>query len=111
MLAVGILKQPVFATDICETDVCTLDNASENPVCNQCGGGVGKPFENIMNLILAAVGLIAVIVIIIAGVTISTSSGDAGKVAKGKRTIIYALIGLVIALAAWGIVKFVADAL
>lgn len=61
----------------------------------------------IINVILGLLGLIAVIFIILGGVTFVTSSGDPGKVKKGKDTILYGVIGLVVALLAYAIVNFV----
>jgi hypothetical protein len=40
-----------------------------------------------------------------------TSSGDPGKVKKGKDTILYGIIGLVIALLAYAIINFVLTSL
>jgi hypothetical protein len=65
----------------------------------------------IINVILGVLGLIAVVVIIIGGVMFVTSSGDPGKVKKGKDTILYGIIGLVIALLAYAIVNFVLTSL
>ena len=45
--------------------------------------------------------------IIIGGIQYSTSAGDSGKVKKAKDTILYGIIGLVIALLAFAIVNFV----
>ena len=61
----------------------------------------------IINVVLGVLGLVAVIMIIMGGITYVTSSGDATKLAKAKNTIIYSVIGLVIALLAFAIVNFV----
>ncbi len=61
----------------------------------------------IINYIIGALGIIAVIVIIIGGVGYMTSSGDAGKVKKAKDTILYGIIGLVICALAFAIVNWV----
>lgn len=45
--------------------------------------------------------------IIIGGFNFMTSAGDPGKVKKGKDTILYGIIGLVVALLAFAIVNFV----
>ena len=60
-----------------------------------------------MNWILAIVGVIAVFMIIFGGIQYTISSGDSGKVKKAKDTILYGLVGLVIALLAAAIVNFV----
>ena len=74
-------------------------------------GGTGKELEgnviNIINGIIAVLGLICVVVIILGGVQYMTSSGDSGKVKKAKDTILYGIIGLVICVLAFAIVNFV----
>ena len=61
----------------------------------------------IINVALGVIGLIAVVMIIMGGVQYTTSSGDAAKVKKAKDTIMYGIIGLVVALLAFAIVNFV----
>ena len=61
----------------------------------------------IINVVLAVLGIVAVMMIIMGGVTYVTSNGDAAKLTKAKNTIIYSVIGLVIALLAFAIVNFV----
>ena len=50
----------------------------------------------ILNAVIAVLGIVAVIVIIIGGVSYMTSSGDAAKLQKAKNTIFYAILGLAI---------------
>lgn len=61
----------------------------------------------IINWVLIAVGIICVVFIIIGGIRYATSGGDAEKVKSAKNTILYALIGLVIAILANVIVQIV----
>lgn len=61
----------------------------------------------IINAVIGVLGLVCVVVIIIGGINYMTSSGDAGKVKKGKDTILYGLIGLVICALAYAIVNWV----
>lgn len=61
----------------------------------------------IINVILGIVGLIAVVMIIVGGIQYTTSQGDAQKVKKAKDTILYGVVGLVVALLAFAIVNFV----
>lgn len=60
-----------------------------------------------LNVVFGIVAIIAVVMIVIGGVSYATSQGDPGKVAKGKNTIMYGIIGMVIALLAFAIVNFV----
>lgn len=61
----------------------------------------------IINVILGVLGLVSVVFIILGGITYVTSSGDPGKIKKAKDTILYGIIGLVVALLAYAIVNFV----
>lgn len=76
-------------------------------------GSSGNAFEsgiNIVNVGIGLVAVIAVIMIIIGGISYVTSSGDASKAKKARDTIIYGLIGLAIAILAFAIVAFVSQA-
>lgn len=52
------------------------------------------------------IGVISVVMIIYSGFLYVTSSGDANNVTKAKNTLMYAIIGLVIASLAAAIVNF-----
>jgi hypothetical protein len=56
-------------------------------------------------------GAIAVVMIIIAGLSYVTSSGDSGKVVKAKNTILYAVIGLAVIIFAFAITSFISSRL
>ena len=103
IMAISFLGLPVFAAGE-ENVACTLD--PNNPAC-QSGPDFFETFQSIMNVVLAIVGIVATIMIIIAGITMATSQGDAAKVKKARNTILYSAIGMIIALAAYGIVHFV----
>ena len=62
---------------------------------------------DILNVIIGAIGILAVGIVILGGVQYMTSSGDAGKVKKAKDTILYGIIGLIIVALAFAIVNFV----
>jgi ABC-type Fe3+ transport system permease subunit len=68
---------------------------------------VTKTIQAVINILLFLVGLIAVLMIVIAGFRFVTSNGDANTVSSAKNTIIYAVIGIVIAVMAYAIVNFV----
>lgn len=63
--------------------------------------------NTIINVIIGLVGFIAVVVLIIGGINFITSQGDTGKVTKARNTILYGVVGLVVALLAFAIVNFV----
>lgn len=61
----------------------------------------------VINVALGIIGFVAVVMIIFGGIQYTTSAGDATKVTKAKNTILYGIVGLVIALLAFAIVNFV----
>jgi len=63
----------------------------------------------VINILLFAIGIVAVIIIIAAGIRMVTSRGDSSAVAKAMKTITYAVAGLVVAMVSFVIVYFVAD--
>lgn len=66
------------------------------------------PFlKSIANILLFIIGAASVIVIIIGGVRYVTSAGDSNAVNSAKNTILYAVVGLVVAAMAYAIVNFV----
>ena len=69
--------------------------------------GTGGVIDNVTSTILYVLGFLAVIMLIIGGVKYALSAGDAKAVTDAKNTILYALIGLVIAILSYAIVKFV----
>lgn len=62
---------------------------------------------NIINLAYYIAGIVAVIVIIIAGIMYASSMGNSGRIIRAKNMILYAVIGLVVLFAAWAITNFV----
>lgn len=63
--------------------------------------------DNILTITFSIIGAIAFLVILIAGLSYVFSSGEPEKVAKAKNTIIYAVIGLVVAALSFAFVKYV----
>lgn len=61
----------------------------------------------VLEIILSFMALIAVIVIVIAGIRLVVSQGEEQEKDKAKKTIFYAIIGLIVILLAQAIVGFV----
>lgn len=61
----------------------------------------------VLNLSYFIAGAVAVIVIIVAGIYYTTSSGDAGRVTKAKNLLTYSIVGLIIIISAFAITNFV----
>jgi len=75
---------------------------------NECNSStVGKTVAKIVKLLLYVTGAVAVIMVIYSGFSYITSAGDSNKVNSAKNTLIYAIIGLIIAALANVIVSVV----
>jgi PKD repeat protein len=72
-------------------------------------GGIRESVIGIINYLLGFLGLVLVIVIIWAGVLMIFSGGDEENVTKGRKIILYAIIGLIIILLSYTIVNFLAN--
>lgn len=64
-----------------------------------------------LQIVFGVIGVAALVYIIIAGMSLITSQGDPQAAAKARQTIIYAVIGLIIAISAEVIVTFVLNSL
>ena len=64
--------------------------------------------KNIVKTLVSLAGAVAVVFIVIGGYHYITSSGHPEKLDKAKKTLLYSGLGLVIVLAAYTIVDFVA---
>ncbi len=79
----------------------------KNAVCQAKGDDLNTTMKKVINMLLYIVGLVSVISIIIGGILYTTSVGDQSKIQTAKNTIMYAVIGLVVAILAFAIVNFV----
>lgn len=106
--AVAAAPNLLIAADA-KSDACAGIGLSGTD-CN--GGGdvqaqAGSIAGTLVNLFSIIVGVAAVVMIMVAGVRFTTSSGDPSKVSSAKSTLLYALIGLALVAAAQTIVHFV----
>lgn len=79
------------------------------------GGSVGlgtanlkTVIVNVISLALSFVGLVSVVMIILGGFQWMVSAGNEERIARAKKTISGAIVGIIIVLLAWAIVTFVA---
>lgn len=99
-----LFMAPVIVSAV---DVCSGGNSS-SLYCQNRGEGetkVKSTIGNVTNLLLMAVGAISIIMIVVGGILFALSNGDSSKVAKARNTVLYAAIGLMIALLASAIVN------
>jgi len=118
LLAVGLFvgaaqTTPVHAAEV-YGEVCNTGARTNGSTLCQNKGNTENPFTGPngilvkgIQLIDMAIAIVAVVVIILAGMQFIISSGDANKVSNARNAILYAVIGLVVAVVAQTIVVFV----
>ncbi len=63
--------------------------------------------KSVINVLLYVAGAVAVVMIILGGIKYITSNGDQAHIKAAKDTIMYSVIGLVVAILAFAIIGFV----
>jgi len=86
-------------------DCAAPTNASNNLF------GTNGVFVTIVNILIFIVGAIAVLMLIIGGIRYVVSNGEQSAVTSAKNTILYAIIGIIVAFLAYGAVNFLATQL
>lgn len=114
-------SMPVVVSAAPDTDVtCTTDilNATSGANCakgdqtpTNLFDGDNSIFKNIVNILLFLVGAVSVIMLIFGGIKYVTSGGAQDQVTSAKNTIMYAIIGIIVALLAFAVVNFVVGGL
>lgn len=102
-LAAFYVTAPAHAVDVL--------NGCPDTVCSKrtlIGSG-DSVFANIMKVVTFLLGAVAVIMLIIGGFRYVTSNGDQSQITSAKNTILYAIVGLILALMAGAIVGFVVN--
>lgn len=90
----------------------TLNQNCANEITPGSGYGCIEPgalVANTIQWVISIAGIVALVFVVIGGISYMTSAGDPGKVKKAKDTILYALIGLVIVALAHIITAFVTN--
>jgi len=72
---------------------------------------INDVITNVLNWFLGFLAVLSILMIVIAGIMYITSGGDEGRVDKAKSWLTYSIIGLVVALLGFVIVKAVGAAL
>ncbi|MEK7616402.1 MAG: pilin [Patescibacteria group bacterium] len=95
---------PVAAFAACDPnkDLCNPLSSDDFTVL------VGKVISFIKDLVLYA---LAPLMVVIGGFQIMTAGGNPEQVTKGRKTVMYALIGIVVVLLAEGLVSLIKDIL
>lgn len=69
--------------------------------------GANGIFKKVTDVLLFIIGAVAVIMLVIGGIRYTISGGDQAQVTSAKNTILYAIIGIIVAILAYAIIGFV----
>lgn len=92
-----------------QTHTCEIVNF--NALGNGSNSGILLIVLAIIDDLLRIAGMVAVVFVIVAGFKIMTAQGEPEKVASGRKTLVFALVGLAIAILAVTIVSFIGKAI
>mgnify|MGYP001020629602 CR=1 FL=1 len=111
LIALGLVATatPMQVSAACSAGdkVSGIDEGADCAGSNQQPTGLRATIEIVTRVLLFIIGAVSVIMIIIGGLRYVISNGDSSQVTSAKNTILYAVVGLVIALLAYAIVNFV----
>lgn len=101
-----VAPRPVYAIDLfgkCDLADCGVVKEERLQANNT------NIVASIMKVVLGALGGISVLMIVIGGIRFVTSNGDPSAVSSAKKTVLYSVIGLVVAIMAAAVVYMVTD--
>ncbi len=104
---VGVGGAILVAPDAYAINVFQACTGQGSTVCSAQNDNAASMVKTVINILLYVLGIIAVIMIIIGGIRYTTSNGDSGSLKTAKDTILYSVVGLVVAIMSYAIVNFV----
>lgn len=113
----SLLVVPALALGVSLVAPAESVNAQIDAGLNAVNTGNNQPddistvFQTVVNVLLFVIGAVSVIMLIIGGIRYAVSGGDQGAVTSAKNTILYAVIGLVVAFFAFAIVNWIVGAI
>lgn len=106
-LIILLAQAPVFATNIFEGGMSQgIEQGRTSEMPSTLFGNAGI-FTQIVNILLFLVGILSVIMLIFGGLRYVISRGESKAVESAKNTILYAIVGLIVAILSYAIVNFV----
>ena len=121
IISIAIMTCAVFGVSVLSTTSLSgsvsaqvskgIDTATTSEMKGKSIDGDGGLIKTVVNVLLWAVGILSVIMIIFSGFRYITSAGDASKTKSARSTLIYSVVGLIVAIMAWAIVNMVINRL
>jgi len=95
------------STSAAKSQVCSGVSGQTSGSCGTGNVDINKVLKGVLNLLSVIAGIAAVIMIVISGMKYITSGGESQAVTNAKRSLIYAIVGLIVVALAQIIVHFV----
>ncbi|MBQ9684853.1 Ig domain-containing protein [Candidatus Saccharibacteria bacterium] len=96
-------------------DACSIAGNSDPLLCGSQHSDeeleLMKRVKDVLHVVFTAIGIIAVVVIIIAGIRLMLSKGEAQKISQAKMAIFYSISGLVVTFCAFAFTDLVIGAI
>lgn len=104
-----VLAAPATVNNICNqgTDTSQATACNDQKNGNDPLMGPNGILTRVVQILVYVVGIVSVIMVIVGGLRYILSNGDTNAVNSAKNGIIYALVGVVVAILAQSIVTFV----
>ena len=121
IISIAIMTCAVFGASVLSTASLSgsvsaqvskgIDTATTSEMKGKSIDGDKGLIKTVVNVLLWAVGVLSVIMIIFSGFRYITSAGDTSKTKSARSTLIYSVVGLIVAIMAWAIVNMVINRL
>lgn len=108
LISATLISVEVFAFDLSITDGANAARGADQ--VSDLFGSAGI-LTTVTNILLFIVGAIAVIMVIIGGFRYVVSGGNTANITTAKNTILYAVVGLIVAILAYALINFVITSL
>lgn len=111
-LCLALPVMPAYAVDV-TSEAC--QGISDSAVCKEAQQGQNSNplfgpegiLTSAVSLLGFVVGVLSVIVLIVAGIRFAINGSNAQEITTARNTVIYAVVGILVAILAQGVVQFI----
>jgi hypothetical protein len=107
VLGIGVIMVPASTASAIDILSPGCKGNSGSTVCKSKNDKAPSLVTDLINTLLLVLGMVAVIMIVVGGIRYTTSGGDSSGIKTAKDTILYSVVGLILAILSYTIVKFV----
>jgi ABC-type Fe3+ transport system permease subunit len=107
IMAMFSIPLAIASADSFVGDACSGLTTVTADGCTKGGDTIKSIAHNVVNIMSIVVGILSIIMLLVAGIKFVTSGGESNSVQSARNTLIYALIGVFIAVIAQVLVHLV----